>query len=70
MTTATSGAPRDANVAASLALKALLVMLAPLGLVTLVLGRAGDTGMSLLATLNAVRLLRAPPYAPSSSPPA
>ncbi len=46
------------NVVASLAVKALFVTLAPLGLVTLVLAVAADMGMSLLVTLNGLRLLR------------
>jgi Zn2+/Cd2+-exporting ATPase len=46
------------NVIASLAVKALFVVLAPLGLVTLVLAVAADMGMSLLVTLNGLRLLR------------
>jgi Cd2+/Zn2+-exporting ATPase len=45
------------NVIASLAVKALFVVLAPLGLVTLVLAVAADMGMSLLVTLNGLRLL-------------
>ena len=40
------------NVIASLAVKAVFVVLAPLGLVTLVLAVAADMGMSLLVTLN------------------
>lgn len=54
------------NVIASLAVKAVFVALAPLGLVTLVLAVAADMGMSLLVTLNGLRLLRrrdAPPAA-------
>ncbi len=47
-----------ANVVASLAIKAVFVVLAPLGFVTLVLAVAADMGMSLLVTLNAMRLLR------------
>ena len=47
------------NVIASLAVKAVFVVLAPLGLVTLVLAVAADMGMSLLVTLNGLRLLRA-----------
>jgi Cd2+/Zn2+-exporting ATPase len=47
------------NVVASLAIKAVFVALAPLGLVTLVLAVAADMGMSLLVTLNALRLARA-----------
>jgi Cd2+/Zn2+-exporting ATPase len=46
------------NVVASLAIKAVFVVLAPLGLVTLVLAVAADMGMSLLVTLNGLRLLR------------
>jgi Cd2+/Zn2+-exporting ATPase len=48
-----------ANVIASLAIKAVFVALAPFGLVTLVVAVAADMGMSLLVTLNAMRLLRA-----------
>jgi Zn2+/Cd2+-exporting ATPase len=47
-----------ANVIASLAIKAIFVVLAPFGLVTLVLAVAADMGMSLLVTFNAMRLLR------------
>jgi Zn2+/Cd2+-exporting ATPase len=47
-----------ANVIASLAIKAVFVVLAPLGFVTLVLAVAADMGMSLAVTLNALRLLR------------
>jgi Cd2+/Zn2+-exporting ATPase len=46
------------NVVASLVVKAIFVVLAPLGLVTLVLAVAADMGMSLLVTLNGLRLLR------------
>jgi Cd2+/Zn2+-exporting ATPase len=46
------------NVVASLIIKGLFVVLAPFGLVTLVLAVAADMGMSLLVTLNALRLLR------------
>jgi Cd2+/Zn2+-exporting ATPase len=46
------------NVVASLAVKAVFVVLAPLGLVTLVMAVAADMGMSLLVTLNGLRLLR------------
>jgi Cd2+/Zn2+-exporting ATPase len=49
-----------ANIIASLAIKAVFVVLAPLGLVTLVLAVAADMGMSLLVTLNAMRLLTGP----------
>jgi Cd2+/Zn2+-exporting ATPase len=47
-----------ANVIASLAIKAVFVALTPFGLVTLVMAVAADMGMSLLVTLNAMRLLR------------
>ena len=47
------------NVIASLAVKGLFVALAPFGYVTLVVAVAADMGMSLLVTLNALRLLRA-----------
>jgi Cd2+/Zn2+-exporting ATPase len=43
------------NVIASLAVKAVFVVLAPLGLVTLVMAVAADMGMSLLVTLNGLR---------------
>ena len=46
------------NVVASLTIKAVFVVLAPLGLVTLVMAVAADMGMSLLVTLNGLRLLR------------
>jgi Cd2+/Zn2+-exporting ATPase len=46
------------NVVASLAVKGVFVVLAPLGLATLVMAVAADLGMSLLVTLNALRLLR------------
>jgi Zn2+/Cd2+-exporting ATPase len=49
------------NVIASLAVKAVFVVLAPLGLVTLVMAVAADMGMSLLVTLNGLRLLRRSP---------
>jgi len=50
-----------ANVIASLVVKGLFVVLAPFGLVTLVIAVAADMGMSLLVTFNALRLLgRAP----------
>jgi len=53
------------NVLASLTVKAVFVALAPLGFVTLVLAVAADMGMSLLVTLNGLRLLgrAAPPAA-------
>lgn len=46
------------NVIASLAAKGIFVLLAPFGFVTLVLAVAADMGMSLLVTLNAMRLLK------------
>jgi len=46
------------NVAASLLVKGVCVALAPFGLITLVVAVAADMGMSLLVTLNALRLLR------------
>jgi Cd2+/Zn2+-exporting ATPase len=46
------------NVVASLVVKAVFVLLAPLGLVTLVMAVAADMGISLLVTLNGLRLLR------------
>jgi Zn2+/Cd2+-exporting ATPase len=46
------------NVIASLLVKGLFVLLAPFGLVTLVMAVAADMGMSLLVTLNALRLIR------------
>ncbi|MBE2318607.1 cation-translocating P-type ATPase [Solirubrobacter sp. CPCC 204708] len=49
-----------ANVVASLAIKAVFVLLAPFGAVTLVVAVAADMGMSLLVTFNAMRLLRPP----------
>jgi hypothetical protein len=49
------------NVVASLVVKGVFVLLAPFGLVTLVLAVAADMGMSLLVTLNALRLLRSAP---------
>jgi Zn2+/Cd2+-exporting ATPase len=63
------------NVIASLAVKAIFVVLAPLGLVTLVMAVAADMGMSLLVTLNGLRLLRAhrrteaPAHAPAPASP-
>ena len=52
------------NVVASLAVKAVFVVLAPLGLATLVMAVVADMGMSLLVTLNALRLLRLSDPAP------
>jgi Cd2+/Zn2+-exporting ATPase len=45
------------NVIASLLVKAVFVVLAPLGLVTLVVAVVADMGMSLLVTVNGLRLL-------------
>jgi Cd2+/Zn2+-exporting ATPase len=47
------------NVIASLAVKGAVVALVPFGLVTLWMAVAADMGMSLLVTLNGLRLLRA-----------
>jgi Cd2+/Zn2+-exporting ATPase len=58
-----------ANVIASLAVKGVFVLLAPFGLVTLVVAVAADMGMSLLVTGNALRLLRgAAPAGPAPPP--
>ena len=59
------------NVVASLIIKSAFVLLAPFGLVTLVLAVAADMGMSLLVTLNALRLLRTSPatVAVATTPP-
>ncbi|MCW3008325.1 MAG: Heavy metal translocating P-type ATPase [Solirubrobacterales bacterium] len=46
------------NVVASLAVKAVFVVLAPIGVATLVMAVVADMGMSLLVTLNSLRLLR------------
>lgn len=51
------------NVIVSLVVKGALVLLAPLGLVTLIVAVAADVGMSLLVTLNALRLLGHDPSA-------
>jgi len=48
------------NVSVSLVAKAIFVVLAPLGFVTLVTAIAVDMGVSLLVTLNGLRLLRRP----------
>ena len=58
------------NVIASLAVKAVFVVLAPLGLVTLVMAVAADMGMSLLVTLNGLRLLRRRAPVPAAASPA
>jgi Cd2+/Zn2+-exporting ATPase len=55
------------NVVASLLVKGLFVLLAPFGLVTLVLAVAADMGMSLFVTLNALRLLRHRAEGPSAA---
>jgi Cd2+/Zn2+-exporting ATPase len=55
------------NVIASLLVKAVFVALAPVGLVTLVLAVAADMGMSLLVTLNGLRLLRGRRDTPASA---
>jgi Cd2+/Zn2+-exporting ATPase len=57
------------NVTASLATKAVFVVLAPLGFVTLVMAVAVDMGMSLAVTLNAMRLLRAKPVTAAAPAP-
>ncbi|MGB0121665.1 MAG: heavy metal translocating P-type ATPase, partial [Solirubrobacterales bacterium] len=48
------------NVIISLVVKGVFVVLAPFGLVTLVMAVAADVGMSLLVTLNGLRLLGRP----------
>ena len=48
------------NVTVSLVSKAIFVVLAPLGYVTLVTAIAVDMGISLLVTMNGLRLLRRP----------
>jgi Cd2+/Zn2+-exporting ATPase len=55
-----------ANVAASLIVKGAFVLLAPFGLVTLVVAVAADMGMSLLVTVNALRLLGRRPAQPAA----
>jgi Cd2+/Zn2+-exporting ATPase len=52
------------NVTVSLVSKAIFVVLAPLGFVTLVTAIAVDMGISLLVTMNGLRLLRRPRTAP------
>lgn len=54
------------NVVASLAIKGILVLLAPFGLVTLVVAVAADMGMSLAVTFNAMRLLRGTSTSPAA----
>ena len=46
------------NVVASLLVKGVVVLLVPFGLVTLWMAVAADMGMSLIVTLNGLRLLR------------
>jgi Cd2+/Zn2+-exporting ATPase len=48
------------NVSVSLITKAIFVVLAPLGFVSLITAIAVDMGVSLLVTLNGLRLLRRP----------
>ena len=55
------------NVVASLLVKGFVVVLVPFGLVTLWMAVAADMGMSLLVTLNGLRLLRAHRAAPHMS---
>ena len=57
------------NIVLSLAVKAVFVVLAPLGLVTLVMAVVADMGMSLLVTVMSLRLLRLRNGAPPASPP-
>jgi Cd2+/Zn2+-exporting ATPase len=57
------------NVIASLLVKGVFVLLAPFGLVTLILAVAADMGMSLLVTLNALRLLGRNPTGPREASP-
>jgi Cd2+/Zn2+-exporting ATPase len=52
------------NVLASLVVKGAVVALVPFGLITLWMAVAADMGMSLLVTLNGLRLLRAELMAP------
>ncbi|HMT04109.1 MAG TPA: cation-translocating P-type ATPase [Solirubrobacterales bacterium] len=56
------------NVTVSLVSKALFVVLAPLGYVALVAAIAVDMGISLLVTMNGLRLLRRPRTASRSQP--
>jgi Cd2+/Zn2+-exporting ATPase len=56
------------NVIASLAIKSVFVLLAPFGLVTLVVAVAADMGMSLAVTFNAMRLLRGIHHKPGAAP--
>ena len=53
------------NVSVSLFTKAIFVVLAPLGFVSLVMAIAVDMGVSLLVTMNGLRLLRRPATEPS-----
>jgi Zn2+/Cd2+-exporting ATPase len=56
------------NVVVSLATKAVFVALAPLGFVSLVVAVAADMGVSLLVTLNGLRLLRTQGDEPTAAP--
>jgi hypothetical protein len=57
------------NVGISLATKVLFVVLAPIGFVSLILAVAVDMGVSLLVTLNGLRLLgKRPPPAAAPAP--
>ena len=56
------------NVTVSLVSKAIFVVLAPLGFVTLVTAIAVDMGISLLVTMNGLRLLRKPRTASGPEP--
>lgn len=53
------------NVSVSLFTKAIFVVLAPLGFVSLVMAISVDMGVSLLVTMNGLRLLRRPATEPS-----
>jgi len=55
------------NIVLSLAVKAVFVVLAPLGLVTLVMAVIADMGMSLLVTVMSLRLLRLRSVAPPAN---
>lgn len=56
------------NVGIALLTKAVFVVLAPLGMVSLVVAVIADMGVSLLVTLNGLRLLRATGAAPAHKP--
>jgi Zn2+/Cd2+-exporting ATPase len=55
------------NVVASLLVKGVVVLLVPFGLVTLWMAVAADMGMSLIVTLNGLRLLRRDDAGPARS---